>query len=72
MSTLNFDSLAQSFLNYCAIERGLSLNTVAAYRRDLEKFAAFVAKTPVESIDSLVIADFEVSLRELRVSPSSQ
>jgi len=71
MSTLHFDSLAQSFLNYCAIERGLSLNTIAAYRRDLEKFSAFVSDTPVESIDSKVVADFEISLRKLRLSPAS-
>ncbi len=71
ISTLHFDSLAQSFLNYCAIERGLSLNTVAAYRRDLAKFSAFVANTPVESIDSLVIADFELSLRKMQISPAS-
>lgn len=71
MSTLHFDTLAQSFLNYCAIERGLSLNTVAAYRRDLAKFSAFVSDTPVESIDSKVVADFEISLRKLRLSPSS-
>ena len=71
MSTLHFDSLAQSFLNYCAIERGLSLNTIAAYRRDLEKFSAFVSDTPVESIDSKVVADFEINLRKLRLSPAS-
>ena len=71
MSTLHFDSLAQSFLNYCAIERGLSLNTVAAYRRDLAKFSAFVTNMPVESIDSMVIADFEISLKNLRLSPAS-
>jgi integrase/recombinase XerD len=71
MSTLHFDSLAQSFLNYCAIERGLSLNTVAAYRRDLAKFSAFVTNMPVESIDSVVIADFEISLKNLRLSPAS-
>ena len=71
MSTLHFDSLAQSFLNYCAIERGLSLNTIAAYRRDLAKFSAFVSDTPVESIDSKVVADFEINLRKLRLSPAS-
>ncbi|MSO43110.1 MAG: site-specific tyrosine recombinase XerD [Candidatus Planktophila sp.] len=71
MSTLSFDSLAQSFLNYCAIERGLSANTVAAYRRDLEKFSAFVSDISVADIDSTVIADFEASLRELHLSTPS-
>ncbi|MFB3130009.1 MAG: site-specific integrase, partial [Lysobacteraceae bacterium] len=30
-----------SFINYVQVERGLSPNTVIAYRSDLEKFARF-------------------------------
>lgn len=70
-STLKFDSIAQSFLNYCAIERGLSANTVAAYRRDLEKFQIWLSSTPVAEIDTSTIADFEANLRVLKFSPSS-
>ncbi len=70
-STLKFDSIAQSFLNYCAIERGLSANTVAAYRRDLEKFQIWLGSTPVTEIDTSTIADFEANLRVLKFSPSS-
>jgi integrase/recombinase XerD len=70
-STLNFDSIAQSFLNYCAIERGLSANTVGAYRRDLEKFQSWLGSTPVTEIDTSTIADFEANLKLLKFSPSS-
>ena len=70
-STLKFDSIAQSFLNFCAIERGLSANTVAAYRRDLEKFQIWLSSTPVAEIDTSTIADFEANLRVLKFSPSS-
>ncbi len=34
----------RSFLNYLRVEKGLSTNTLHAYRRDLAKFAAFSAK----------------------------
>ena len=34
----------RSFLNYLRVEKGLSANTLHAYRRDMEKFAAFAAK----------------------------
>ncbi|HLJ49407.1 MAG TPA: site-specific tyrosine recombinase XerD [Bryobacteraceae bacterium] len=31
-----------SFLNFCRVEKGLSSNTVQAYREDLERFSAFI------------------------------
>jgi integrase/recombinase XerD len=34
----------RSFLNYLRVEKGLSTNTLNAYRRDLAKFAVFAAK----------------------------
>jgi integrase/recombinase XerD len=34
----------RSFLNYLRVEKGLSTNTLNAYRRDLAKFAGFAAK----------------------------
>lgn len=70
-STLKFDSIAQSFLNFCAIERGLSANTVSAYGRDLEKFQAWLGTAPVADIDTSTIAEFDAHLRALKFSPSS-
>ena len=34
----------KAFLDYCRIEKGLAENSLAAYRRDLEKFDAFVGQ----------------------------
>jgi integrase/recombinase XerD len=34
----------RTFLNYLRVEKGLSDNTIQAYRRDMAKFAAFAAK----------------------------
>jgi integrase/recombinase XerD len=36
------ESEIRSFLNYLRVEKGLSQNTLSAYRRDIEKFAVFV------------------------------
>ncbi|CAB4861449.1 MAG: tyrosine recombinase [Actinobacteria bacterium] len=70
-STLSFSALAQSFLNYCAVERGLAANTIAAYRRDLEKFSAYIGDSAVAEIEATKIQDFESSLRLAKLAPSS-
>lgn len=41
------ESHVRSFLNYLRVEKGLSDNTIQAYRRDMQKFAAFIGKRGV-------------------------
>jgi len=38
------DELVERFLNYLTVEKGLSLNTTSAYRRDIEKFKDYLKK----------------------------
>jgi integrase/recombinase XerD len=50
----------QSFLNYLRVEKGLSPNTIHAYRRDMAKFAEFAAKQKIAAaqIERSHVVDF--------------
>jgi integrase/recombinase XerD len=54
----------RSFMNYLRVEKGLSDNTMYAYRRDMVKFAEFIAKDKVTTgqIERCHVVDFLRSL----------
>ena len=58
-SSSSFDSVSE-YLSYAAIEKGLSKNTISAYRRDLEKFCVYLDTENInmDSVDSAVMDDF--------------
>ena len=67
------DSLIEIFLNHCAVERGLSKNTISAYRRDLAKFNEFLqnAQLNIKELNSTNIYEFSAALRNSGLSDSS-
>jgi integrase/recombinase XerD len=62
-----------SFLTHVRVEKGLSSNTVSAYRRDLAKFSAFAQKRKLslEAISRDDLVDFLASLYRQKLESKS-
>ncbi len=59
--TTAFDSQASRFLDHLTVERGLSGNTLEAYRRDLAKYGRYLAATghgDAAGVDEATVAGF--------------
>jgi integrase/recombinase XerD len=70
---MKFENALQSFLDHLTIERGLSGNSISAYRRDLAKFSDFLEKEKLdfEQLTEKEIVDFEVWLKSLGLAVTS-
>ena len=64
-------SLLSDFIDYIEIEKGLSPNTVNAYRRDISSFIDFCGESDITVITRLHISSYILSLRDNGISPSS-
>jgi integrase/recombinase XerD len=57
---------ARGYLQYLVVERGLAVNTVQSYQRDLRRYAEVLAargKTDLAGVTSLDVAEFRAALR---------
>ena len=70
---MKFESALQSFLDHLTIERGLSSNSISAYRRDLAKYSDFLVKEKLdfEHLSEDEIISFEVWLKGLGMAVTS-
>lgn len=68
------DEFITAFLDYLSVERGLSRNTIASYREDLEQFAGFLKGRGLTSAGAIrkdEISDFMFHLKEKGISSNS-
>ncbi|MEU4563892.1 site-specific tyrosine recombinase XerD [Actinoplanes sp. NPDC023936] len=63
---LNLDQSITAYLDHLSVERGLSRNTLASYRRDLQRYAAELAEAGVTDLGDVRPADVTGHLARLR------
>jgi len=61
---------AESFLNFCRVEKGLANHTISSYRLDLQRFSAKLP-VPEREIKAHQLADYIESLYRAKFSPRS-
>jgi integrase/recombinase XerD len=60
------DAQLQGYLDHLAIERGVAINTLNSYRRDLRRYAAHLTARGVDGLDEVAehdVSEFLVALR---------
>ncbi|EAR25250.1 tyrosine recombinase [marine actinobacterium PHSC20C1] len=60
---------SERFLRHLAIERGLSQNTLAAYRRDLDSYLGFLSERDLAEPSAITADDVAAFAHSLRVDP---
>ena len=59
------------YLEYLELEKGLSQNTLDAYRLDLESFSDTLCVDNINSVDRLMINTYVRTLKEKQYAPTS-
>ncbi|TDL97843.1 site-specific tyrosine recombinase XerD [Macrococcus brunensis] len=66
------EDIVEEFLHFIAIEKGLSDNTIAAYRRDLTGYMQFLNKEKIGHLDNVDRVTIGLYLGELKEQNKSQ
>lgn len=66
LSDAPFAPQREEFLAYLRVERGSAGNTIAAYRRDLARWCAYLGGRGVDDLAQVTLADIEAYAAELR------
>lgn len=70
---MQFDKAQKSFIDHLQIERGLSLNSIAAYGRDLDRFASYLTKMEIDfqALTTDDLTEYEIALKQEGLALSS-
>lgn len=70
---MQFDKAQKSFIDHLQIERGLSLNSIAAYGRDLDRFASYLTKMEIDfqALTTDDLSEYEIALKQEGLALSS-
>ena len=71
----NMDILADQYLHYILVEKGLAKKTIAAYSRDIVRYLAFLKKNRIQGIektDTRIILQYLIHLRSQGLGTSSR
>jgi integrase/recombinase XerD len=71
----SLDQLADQFINYLIVEKGLSKNTVVAYSRDLTLYLEFLRSNNIADIaaaDTTLVLKHLIELRDAGLGPRSR
>ena len=63
-------ALAESFLNFCRVEKGLAAHTISSYRLDLERFNSKV-RAPDQNVTAEDLAEYVQSLYHAKMATRS-
>lgn len=72
---MNFQQILEEYLTYLLVERGLSANTLASYRRDLEHFIAYLNEKGYEDlaqVDKYCLHNYMQALKTEKLRSSSR
>jgi len=68
------ETIVKRYVRYLKLERGLSVNTLEAYQRDLEKLLAYLKRTERHVVDVQLedLQAFAAGLHDIGIGPRSQ
>jgi len=67
-------NLIDLFLNYLSVERGLAINTILSYKRDLSRYKRFMESNKISDVSKISKEDIRTYLayqKSLKLSPTS-